>query len=388
LVGLLRKVMRAHLKLFNRCGPSIRVLLTAVGIIFAAMPVFALEADAEGQGMWPTNGWSRGTPGEMNMDSIQLRKAREFALTGGGSGIITRGGRLVMSWGDPGLLYDLKSTTKSIGITALGLAIQDGKMTLNDKARKHHPGLGKATPGQPVNPWLDEMTIFHLATMTAGFSKSKSYAKLLFAPGTAWSYSDVGANWLAECVTRAYERDLHTVMQERVFRHLGVKNSDLTWRENWYRPRSINGIKSREFGSGISANVGAMARIGYLYLRGGNWRGKQIIPGSFVDMARTTVPGVASLPVVNDTKSRFANAPSHYGLLWWNNADGALASVPKDAYWSYGLHDSFIIVIPSLDIVVARAGSAWQGNRNPNYYKILKPFLQAIVGSVQGDYRR
>ena len=39
----------------------------------------------------------------------------------------------------------------------------------------------------------------------------------------------------------------------------------------------------REFGSGISANVDAMARIGYLYLRGGKWKRRQIIPKAFVE---------------------------------------------------------------------------------------------------------
>jgi CubicO group peptidase (beta-lactamase class C family) len=70
-------------------------------------------------------------------------------------------------------------------------------------------------------------------------------------------------------------------------------------------------------------------------------------------------------------------------LLWWNNADGALENVPKDAYWSWGLYDSFIIVIPSLDIVVARAGDTIPGERSPSGYRILEPFLRPIAESIQ-----
>jgi len=93
---------------------------------------------------------------------------------------------------------------------------------------------------------------------------------------------------------------------------------------------------------------------------------KSLIPESFVDMVRKPVPGVKGLPVEDWTTWGAAEASNHYGLLWWNNADGSLSGVPRDAYWSFGLHDSLIVVIPSLDIVIARAGSDWSGSRHPS----------------------
>ena len=351
--------------------------------LLAAIAMFALTGAEDSNEIWPTNGWSRATPSEMGMDSSKLQQARNYALSGGGSGLVVRNGRIVMSWGDSTRRYDLKSTGKSIGVTGLGLAIKDGKIGLSDKAGKHHLRFGVDLHGNVGAGWLDDITILHLATMTAGFAKSGGYAKLLFAPGTKWAYSDSGPNWLAECITLAYQQDLHRLMSERVYKPLGIKSSDLIQRTHDKRPNKINGIKRREFG-GISANVDAMARIGYLYLRGGKWDGLQIIPLSFVDAVRQKVPEVVGLPVSNDYYRRFAKASNHYGLLWWNNTDRTLANVPSDAYWAWGMYDSLIIVIPSVDIVVARAGSAWAGSRNPNYYKILKPFLEPIVASVRG----
>ena len=67
--------------------------------------------------VWPTAGWATATPAEMGLDPTLLEQARDYALTGGGSGYITRGGRLVLSWGNPDQLYDMKSATKSIGVT-------------------------------------------------------------------------------------------------------------------------------------------------------------------------------------------------------------------------------------------------------------------------------
>ena len=74
---------------------------------------------------WPGNEWETATPADSGLDPEQLQRACDYALSGGGSGFITRHGKLVMTWGDPRQRFDLKSTTKSIGVTALGLALHD-----------------------------------------------------------------------------------------------------------------------------------------------------------------------------------------------------------------------------------------------------------------------
>jgi hypothetical protein len=125
--------------------------------------------------------------------------------------------------------------------------------------------------------------------------------------------------------------------------------------------------------------VNALARIGYLYLREGRWQDQQLIPPSFVAEVRRTQEGVGGLPVA--IPQDYGAASDHYGVLWWNNADGTLENVPRDAFWSWGLKDSLIIVIPSLDIVVARAGDAWREGWTPDY-EVLRPFIEPIVESV------
>ncbi|MGB2823023.1 MAG: serine hydrolase, partial [Phycisphaerae bacterium] len=325
--------------------------------------------------------WEEAKAADVGMDEAILIKARDYALTGGGSGCIVRHGRLVMKWGDQGRRYDLKSTTKSIGVTALGVAVGDGRIRLTDKAKMHHPSLEGKAPDKAGAGWADEITIFHLATQTAGYDKPGGTAKLLFRPGTKWSYSDSGPNWLAECVTLVYGRDLAELMFERVFTPLGIRPDDLTWRRNAYRPAIIGNVARREFGSGVHANVGAMARVGLLYLREGRWGDKQIIPKEFVAACRTTPKALKHLPVVSP--KTYPDASGHYGLLWWNNNDGTLRNVPRDAYWSWGLYDSLIVVMPSLDIVAARAGKSFKGGWGSDYGK-LAPFLDPIVAAVKG----
>jgi hypothetical protein len=166
-----------------------------------------------------------------------------------------------------------------------------------------------------------------------------------------------------------------------VFTPIGISRDDLVWRENAYRPHKIDDIPRREFGSGVSANVDALARIGYLYLRQGRWQDRELLSRDFVRQAGTTAPAIVGLPVTKP--ENYGNASNHYGLLWWNNADGTLADVPRDAFWSWGLHDSLIVVIPSLDIVASRVGSSWK-RASDEHYDVLKPFLAPIAAAAEG----
>lgn len=323
--------------------------------------------------------WETASPASVGMDESILLQARNYALTGGGSGYIIRNGKLVLAWGDPLTKYPVYSTAKSIGLLSLGLALADNRLGLEDPAQLYHPSLGVPPDGNAATGWLDDITIRRLANHSAGFDKPGGYADLIYEPGSTWAYSDGGANWLAETLTLVFGEDLKELLFRRVFTPIGIVNTDLSWRKNLYRSLTLNGVTNREFASGISANMEALSRIGYLYLREGQWNGQQIIPKEFIELARTVDPDTAGLPVHNP--SVYFNASDHYGLYFWNNADGTLPDVPRDAYWAWGLEDSLVVVIPSLDIVAVRAGSGWRGGWTADY-SVLDPFLTPIAQSV------
>src|SRR5690606_22965614 len=61
-----------------------------------------------------------------------------------------------------------------------------------------------------------------------------------------------------------------------------------------------------------------------------------------------------------------------------NNGDGTLPALPRDAFWSAGLYNSHILVIPSLDLVAVRAGKGWK-RTSDEHYDVLKPFFEPIA---------
>ena len=168
--------------------------------------------------------------------------------------------------------YDLKSTTKSFGGLLLCLGLDDHKVTLARRAPTR-PELRPAERGARPR----KVTVGQLATHTAGFDKPGGFVPILYKPGSAFAYSDGGANWLADVLTSAYHRDLAALFRDRIGSKLGIT---IGWRGNAYRPATLGGVPRREFGSGVSASVGAMARVGQLLLQGGRWDGSPVLsPG-------------------------------------------------------------------------------------------------------------
>ena len=230
--------------------------------------------------VWPGHEWEAATPESQGLSGAALDAAAAYAeKSGGGSGCIIRHGYLVKEWGDPKKLADIKSATKgSVGTTLLGLAVNAGLVGLDDPAVKRYPAIGTERPDNPRDR-LDEITIRHLATMTAGFDDGRP-PKLIYRPGTGGFYSNDGSNMLAELLTLRFNEDLAAVFKRLVMDPIGVPPEEWRWRENLYRARTIAGLKSREFASGITITHRALARIGYLYLaRGRVGRPSHPFPG-------------------------------------------------------------------------------------------------------------
>src|SRR3954453_10526629 len=163
-------------------------------------------------------------PAAASVDQTQLQKALtlgqnkgtgaiEVYVDGGLGGADAAGGTgsidayvdgsLAGSIGSRATAYDLKSSTKSFGGLLLCFALKDGKVALSDLGAKY-----VANFGQPSTAAAQKVTLKELATHTAGFDKPGGFVPILYTPGSAFAYSDGGANWLADVLTSAYHQDL------------------------------------------------------------------------------------------------------------------------------------------------------------------------------------
>jgi CubicO group peptidase (beta-lactamase class C family) len=368
------------------------VLITVAAAVFPA---------ADTSDTVPDRGWLRVTPDQAGMSQALLEQAATFAQSspapaGPGAGMVVRRGRLVFSWGDIDRPRDVKSVTKSMGGIALGIALDEDRVELEDFAAEHEPRITTVTP--PGNDArTQQVTMLQLATHTAGFEKQGGYRPLIHDPGTTWRYSDGGLNWLADALTNVFDADLLTFTGTRVWGPLGLDyginddGDDVRWRDSTFRPDDRGtGLTYRELASGIDANVNAMARVGLLFLRRGMWNDQRILSEAFVDLVQTPRSEVASAQ--NPLATTFPGATTDYGVLWWTNKTGQLANVPRDAYWAWGLGEALIVVIPSLDLVIARNGGQFASDSSPDRtwndftwdgrVSVLAPFLDPIVDAV------
>lgn len=317
---------------------------SAVLLLALALPLLALTVPADAAVRWPEAAWPTASPESQGFTASGIDEAVEYSQKHGGvSGCIIRHGYLVKEWGSPTNRADIKSATKgSVGTTVLGLAVDAGLMKLEDRAQVHYPEIGRERPENAARGWLEQITVRHLATMTAGFDDGRP-PLLTYEPGTAGIYSNDTSNMLAELLTLKFGEDLSGLLKRRIMDPIGVPPTEWAWRKNAYRADTVHGLKSREFASGIRITHRALARIGYLYLRQGNWNGKQLLSERFIREA--TRP--TSLP-----------APwPEYAFYWMSNGRSTLPQIPADAYWALGLGDSFVAVCPSLDLVCVRLGS-------------------------------
>jgi CubicO group peptidase (beta-lactamase class C family) len=351
------------------------------------------------------HGWAKVEPADVGMTLQGLEDAAAFAQnvpagarSDPGNGMIVRNGQLVHFWGNIDERKEVKSVTKSMGGIVLGIAIDEAKVALSGKAVDYIPTFG-TPPAENASKGTNTITLAQLATHTAGFEKDGGFAAIIAqGPGTTWKYSDAGLNWLADVLTTVYQEDLKAFSDRRVWQVLGLNKvgttgDDVFWRTSIKRPPTRDGgtLQYRELASGLDANVNAMARVGLLFLRKGVWNGTRVVSEDFITRVQTPLPENNGLN--QDDPTGYPGARTDYGVLWWTNKSGLMQNVPTDTYWAWGLGEALIVVIPSLDLVIARNGGQsdppaapngrvwnddfWDGN-----VAVLENFLDPIVAAT------
>jgi CubicO group peptidase (beta-lactamase class C family) len=231
--------------------------------------------------------------------------------------------------------HSLYSLSKSFTSTAVGLAIAEGKLSLDDEVLKAFP---EDAPAEPSNN-LKAMRIRDLLRMSTGhqveprrdpdepWTRTFLSQPVPFKPGTHFLYNTSATYMLSAMVQKASGQTVLDFLRPRLFEPLGIENP--TWEA------SPQGISAG--GYGLSVRTEDIARFGQLYLQKGNWEGKQLIPEAWVEeaTARQTSNG-------SDPKRDWDQG---YGYQFWRCRHGA--------YRGDGAFGQFCVVLPGQDAVVA-----------------------------------
>ena len=310
---------------------------------------------------FPGDVWAKGSPESQGFDSEKLDQALDYLAghckqDGLDEVMLIRNGVCFYEGNNTTKIHNIWSCSKSFTSTALGLLIADGKCELETKAASVDPTLSKLYP---------DATLKHFTTMTSGFSaegrsrwddenEDWSWTPYepeppYFAPGTAYAYWDEAQMTLGRLLTRVAKQNLRDYLAERVFEPIGMGEV------KWGHEGQIDGIPICNGCTNVQVNARQLARFGHLYLNGGTWNGKQIVPAAWVDAA-TAVQVPVSLPV-GDTDRRHVKGPGAYGFNWWVNGGlRAMPNAPPRTFYASGLNHNVCFVIPEWNLVIVRMG--------------------------------
>ena len=243
----------------------------------------------------------------------------------------------------PELRHTMYSLSKSFTSTAIGFAVSEKRLTVNDKVVSFFP----ADLPDSVRPFLADMTVKNLLTMTAGQDPDPTFdvvvndsnwvkaflsIPVVDKPGTKFRYNTLATYMLSAIVQKVTGEKEIDYLTPRLFQPLGIHGMD--WETD---PRGIN-----TGGLGLRIKTEDMAKFGQLYLRKGKWDTKQLLPPAWIEEAtRAEILQEPALPQsARDTNDWLQG----YGYLFWR--------CRHNAFRGDGAYGQNIIVMPDQDAVV------------------------------------
>lgn len=234
------------------------------------------------------------------------------------------------------------SVAKSYASALVGIALAEGAIeSVDDPITDYLPELLER------DPHFARITIEHLISMTSGLRYEEnglpwgddaqtyygtdlrdlalSDTEVVEPPGTRWHYNNYNPLLIGLILERATGVPVAEYLEHKLWKPLGAE-----FDASWSLDSEDSGFEKME--SGINARAIDFARLGVLYLNHGRWRGRQLIPRSWVAKSTSEAPA----------------APG-YGYWWWLE--------PGGAYMARGNLGQFIFVDPRRDMVIARFGT-------------------------------
>ena len=232
----------------------------------------------------------------------------------------------------------LYSLSKSFTGTAIGLAVREGLLTVNDPIIKFFPDLQPAE----ISDNLANLQVRHLLSMSVGHEKDAILILEASAPGVPWEktflsipvvnkpgtkflYNSGASFMLSAIIKKVTGITAHEYLRPRLYEPLNIANT--TWGENW---EGINMGASH-----LRMPTEDLAKFGQMYLQKGVWNRQQVISSEWVTEASSKQISNGN----NDSSWGYG-----YGYQFWLN--------PPGGFRADGAFGQFSMVFPVLDAVV------------------------------------
>ena len=248
-------------------------------------------------------------------------------------------------WWDPyqpDLKHIMYSTSKTFTSTAVGFAVSEGKLTVEDKVISFFPDLLPDT----VSDNLTALRVKDLLCMAAGqnpepigilrgqhWVKSFLSVPIVDKPGTKFLYNSAATYMLSAILQKVTGEKMIDYLTPRLFEPLSVKGAD--WEID---PEGIN-----TGGWGLRVKTEDMAKLGQLYLQKGRWNDQQLLPEKWIDEA-TTAKIMQKSDITDEEKATSDWLQGYCYQIWRSR---------NNAFRADGAFGQFIIVMPEQDAVVA-----------------------------------
>jgi len=284
----------------------------------------------------------RSAPEAQGVSSAALRSfvtALDQEIEGMHSVMVLRHGQVIAEgwWApyDAGHNHVLYSLSKSFTSTAVGLAVAEGKLSIDDEVLKFFPGDTPATP----SGHLKAMRVRDLLTMSTGHQdepptapdavSAKSFLSqpVPHPPGTHFKYNTAATFMQSAIVQKVTGQTVLDYLRPRLFEPLGIEHP--VWDTN------SQGISLG--GYGLRVRTEDIAKFGQLYLQHGSWNGRQLLPLSWVELATTKQTSNGSNPTSDWNQG--------YGFQFWR--------CRHNAFRGDGAFGQYCVVMPEQDAVVA-----------------------------------
>jgi len=295
----------------------------------------------------PAAGLPRSVPEAQGMSSADLLAFVEALDAAGDAAkadgvhsvmVVRRGHVVAEGWWapyTPDLRHQLYSLSKSFTSTAVGIAVAEGKLRVDDPVLGFFPDEAPAEAAAH----LKAMRVADLLRMATGHQTEPPRAPadswvrqflghpVPFKPGTHFLYNTAATYMQSAIVQKATGEKLLDYLAPRLFRPLGIEGA--TWEE------SPEGISTG--GYGLSIRTEDIATFGQLLLRRGTWEGRQLVPAEWIEAATSRQVANGSSPT--------SDWDQGYGYQFWRCRHGA--------FRGDGAFGQFCIVLPREDAVVA-----------------------------------